>query len=62
VKVTCYACERDSAEGVWINVGGWMFYCRECHRKAEERFPSWKYAKKRYLTAGAIKNYNRENG
>ena len=49
LKATCYACDRDSAEGVWINVGGWTFYCRECHQKAEERFPSWKYAKKRYL-------------
>ena len=49
-KLTCYACDRDSAEGVWINVGGWTFYCRECYRKGEERFPSWKYAKKRYLT------------
>jgi hypothetical protein len=49
-KLTCYACDGDFAEGVWINVGGWMFYCKECHRKAEERFPSWKYAKKRYLT------------
>lgn len=49
-KLTCYACDRDAAEGVWINIGGWTFYCRECYRKGEERFPSWKYAERRYLT------------
>jgi hypothetical protein len=49
-KLTCYACDGDFAEGVWINVGGWMFYCKGCHQKAEERFPSWKYAKKKHLT------------
>lgn len=50
LKVTCYACDRDSEEGVWIEGGTWTFYCLECFHEAEEQFPSWKYAEKRYLT------------
>jgi len=49
-KLTCYACDGDFAEGVWIDAGRWIFYCLECFREAEEQFPSWKQAEKRYVT------------
>ena len=50
LKVTCYACDRDSEEGVWIDGGTWTFYCLECYRKNEEQFPNWEHAEKRHLT------------
>jgi hypothetical protein len=50
LKVTCYACDRDSEEGVWIDTGEWTFYCFECCMKNEEQFPNWEHAEKRYLT------------
>jgi len=49
-KLTCYACNGDFEEGVWIDAGEWTFYCLECFQEAEEQFPSWKHAEKRYLT------------
>jgi hypothetical protein len=51
-KLTCYECDGDFTEGVWIDGREWTFYCPECYRKNEEQFPSWKYAEKRYLTKG----------
>jgi hypothetical protein len=47
LKVTCCACEGDFEEGVWIDKGTWTFYCPECYRKNQGRFPN---AEKRYLT------------
>jgi hypothetical protein len=49
-KLTCFACDGDFEEGVWIDGGEWTFYCSECYRENEEQFPSWKQAEKRYLT------------
>jgi hypothetical protein len=49
-KLTCFACDGDFEEGVWIDGGEWTFYCLECYRENEEQFPSWKQAEKRYLT------------
>lgn len=50
LRLTCYACDRDSEEGVWIDAGEWIFYCQECYEEGKEQFPSWEHAKKRYLT------------
>jgi hypothetical protein len=50
VKLTCFACGEDVTEGVWIDGGTWTFYCLECFHEAEEQFPSWEHAEKRYLT------------
>ena len=49
-KINCYACDRDSEEGVWIDGGDWTFYCSECFAKYEKEFPCWEHAKKRYVT------------
>ena len=48
-KLTCYACDGDFAEGVWIDAGEWIFYCLNCFHEAEKHFPSWEHAEKRYL-------------
>ena len=48
-KLTCYACDGDFAEGVWIDTGEWIFYCLKCFHEAEKHFPSWEHAEKRYL-------------
>lgn len=56
-KLTCYACDGEFREGVWVDGGEWTFYCPECYRKNEEQFPCWKYAEKRYLT----KDNNNDN-
>ena len=50
MKGTCYAFEGDFGGGVWIDEGVLTFYCPECYEKNNEKFPSWKYAEKRYLT------------
>ena len=49
-KLTCYACDGDFEEGVWIDGGEWTFYCPDCYQKNEKQFPSWEHAEKRYLT------------
>lgn len=55
-RLTCYACDRDSEEGVWINAGEWTFYCPQCFDKYEQEFPSWRRAEKRYVTKDSNTN------